>query len=67
LQLNKFWASSFKLGEELVLRTSVLIVDGVRRRVDGVAFEVWSLLSCAVIFLLSRDLFEIGGYTVMLF
>jgi hypothetical protein len=29
LQLNKVWASSFKLGEEHVLRTGILIVDGV--------------------------------------
>jgi hypothetical protein len=29
LQLNKVWASSFKLGEELILRTAILIINGV--------------------------------------
>jgi hypothetical protein len=68
LQLNKVWASSFKLGEELVFHTGVLIVDGEQRRVwMGVVFVVSSLLSCAVIFLLSRALSEIWGCTVMLF
>jgi hypothetical protein len=41
LQLNKVWASSFKLGEELVLHTGILIVDG--EPVDGECGRVWHL------------------------